>query len=39
MVLVIVYHKWAIEDMKTVAKKVIEALPQCPEGTKLVTPI
>jgi len=36
MALFIIYHKWAKQNLKTVAKKVIEALPQTPEGACLV---
>jgi hypothetical protein len=36
MALFIIYHKWAKENMKLVAKKVIEALAQVPEGACLV---
>ena len=37
MALFIAYHKWPKENVKTVAKKVIEALAQVPEGTALVS--
>ena len=36
MVLFIVYHKWAKENMNLVARKVIEALSRVPEGACLV---
>ncbi len=35
MGLFITYHKWPKENVKLVAKKVIEALAQVPEGTAL----
>ncbi len=37
MALFIMYHKWKREETKLVAKKVIEALAQVPEGTALVS--
>jgi hypothetical protein len=37
MALFIMYHKWPKENVKMVAKKVIEALAQVPEGSALVS--
>ena len=37
MALLIMYHKWPKENVKVVAKKVIECLAQVPEGTALVS--
>ena len=31
------YHKWQKENVKTVSKKVIEAMAQLPEGAALVS--